>query len=127
MVEIHDQPDGAEIAPVATQPNPSPGKKLLKSWLNKHMKILLSDGRTLLGTFLCTDKDQNVILGSCTETMPEEDEEEKKELDMPQKDGRMANKDQKKRSEPRNLGLAMIPGKHIVSIHIDEYPIKEIS
>ncbi len=39
----------------------------LESWLNKNMKILMSDGRTLVGIFLCTDRDRNVILGSCVE------------------------------------------------------------
>ena len=28
----------------------------LKSWLNKNMKVLMSDGRVLVGIFLCTDK-----------------------------------------------------------------------
>lgn len=39
----------------------------LRSWLNKNMKIKMTDGRTLIGIFLCTDKDKNVILGSCSE------------------------------------------------------------
>ena len=32
------------------------GISLLKSWLNKSMKVLMSDGRILVGIFLCTDK-----------------------------------------------------------------------
>ena len=32
------------------------GVALLKSWLNKSMKVLMSDGRILVGIFLCTDK-----------------------------------------------------------------------
>lgn len=39
----------------------------LESWLNKSMKIEMSDGRTLVGVFLCTDKERNVILGSTLE------------------------------------------------------------
>ena len=31
------------------------------------MKIEISDGRTLIGQFLCTDCDKNIILGSCQE------------------------------------------------------------
>ena len=42
-------------------------RKLLESWLNKIMKIKISDGRTLIGSFLCTDQDRNIILGSCQE------------------------------------------------------------
>lgn len=61
------------------------------------MKIKLTDGRILVGIFLCTDKDANVILGTCAEYLSEENS-----------------------GEPRMLGLAMVPGRHIVSIHIDE-------
>ena len=55
-----------------------------------------------MGIFLCTDKDANVIMGSCTESMGSEEEEDKDNAD------------------PRVLGLAMVPGKHIVSIHVDQ-------
>ena len=57
-----------------------------------------------MGIFLCTDKDANVIMGSCTESMGSEEEEE----------------DSAAAVEPRVLGLAMVPGKHIVSIHVDQ-------
>lgn len=59
----------------------------------------MTDGRTLVGVFLCTDRDANVILGSCSEYLP---------VDPVQ-----LNED------PRMLGLVMIPGKHIVTVHID--------
>ncbi|XP_023209441.1 N-alpha-acetyltransferase 38, NatC auxiliary subunit-like [Centruroides sculpturatus] len=72
----------------------------LESWLNKNMKIEMTDGRILIGIFLCTDRDRNVILGSCSEYLKPED------------DGIV--------EEPRVLGLAMVPGHHIVSIRIDE-------
>ena len=35
--------------------------------LNKTFRIRIADGRTLIGVFLCTDKDQNIILGQCQE------------------------------------------------------------
>ena len=54
-----------------------------------------------MGIFLCTDKDANVIMGSCTESMGSEEEDSAA-------------------VEPRVLGLAMVPGKHIVSIHVDQ-------
>lgn len=60
----------------------------------------MTDGRTLIGIFLCTDSERNVILGSCEEYLKPPDTE--------------------KKEEPRILGLAMIPGHHIVSIHVDE-------
>ena len=40
------------------------GRQLLRNFLNKNMKIKLTDGRILVGIFLCTDKDANVILGT---------------------------------------------------------------
>lgn len=55
----------------------------------------MTDGRVLKGSFLCTDRDANVILGSCTEFLSTE------------------------HTEARVLGLVMVPGRHIVSIHLD--------
>jgi len=71
-------------------------------WLNKSMRIKMSDGRVLVGIFVCTDKDCNVILGSAQEYL------------QPPESG---NKE-----EPRVLGLAMVPGHHIVSIETDVDP-----
>lgn len=74
-------------------------RKILARWLGRSMRIFMSDGRTLVGQFLCTDQARNVILGSGHEYLTVEEEE--------------------KQSEPRLLGLAMVPGKHIVSIQVD--------
>lgn len=67
----------------------------------------MTDGRTLIGVFLCTDRDANIILGSCSEYLPP--------------DPTASNED------PRMLGLVMIPGKHIVTVHIDmsEFPVTD--
>ncbi|ESN96169.1 hypothetical protein HELRODRAFT_68492, partial [Helobdella robusta] len=81
--------------------DPADGKCLLGSWLNRNLKITMTDGRTLIGVFICTDKDCNVILGSCLEYLKPPDGCEEEE-------------------EPRILGLAMIPGHHIVSISLDQ-------
>ncbi|KAK6325776.1 hypothetical protein J4Q44_G00051180 [Coregonus suidteri] len=56
----------------------------------------MTDGRTLVGLFLCTDRDCNVILGSAQEFLK--------------------SSDSFSQGEPRVLGLAMIPGHHVVSI-----------
>ncbi|XP_064642208.1 uncharacterized protein LOC135496679 isoform X1 [Lineus longissimus] len=45
----------------------TPGRQKLESWLNKNMKIKMTDERILVGVFVCTDKDRNVILGNCQE------------------------------------------------------------
>lgn len=39
------------------------GKAKLKKWLNMNFRIEMTDGRVLIGVFLCTDRDANVILG----------------------------------------------------------------
>ncbi|KAK9497730.1 hypothetical protein O3M35_004398 [Rhynocoris fuscipes] len=59
----------------------------------------MSDGRILIGNFLCTDRDANVILGACTEFL------------NPEVCGFS--------DEPRILGLVMVPGRHIVSMHLE--------
>ena len=51
----------------STSTERSKGREFLKGMLNKLMKVKLSDGRILIGVFLCTDKESNVILGSCAE------------------------------------------------------------
>lgn len=58
------------------------------------MRIVMTDGRILVGAFLCTDSDANVILGMCSE-------------------------DTQKGGEERVLGLVMVPGRHIVSMEVD--------
>ena len=57
-----------------------PGVRLLKSWINKSIKVVsstnistspnyttmkveMSDGRVIVGIFLCTDRSGNVIIG----------------------------------------------------------------
>lgn len=67
----------------------------------------MSDGRVLVGVFLCTDRDANVILGSCSEFLPENEEGAGK-----------ANE------EPRMLGLVMVPGKHILSVAVDKLELQ---
>ncbi|XP_034941834.1 N-alpha-acetyltransferase 38, NatC auxiliary subunit [Chelonus insularis] len=81
---------------ILDQPDPHAREKL-KSWLNHFLRIKMTDGRVLTGLFLCTDRDANVILGSCDEYLSED------------------------HSEPRGLGLVMVPGRHIVSIHLDDW------
>jgi N-alpha-acetyltransferase 38, NatC auxiliary subunit len=73
----------------------TPGRQKLRSWLNKYFRIKLTDGRTLIGLFLCTDADSNIILGITTEFRDEEE---------------------------RTLGLVIVPKKHIVSIEVDKTP-----
>jgi small nuclear ribonucleoprotein (snRNP)-like protein len=74
------------------------------------MKIKLTDGRILIGIFLCTDKDANVILGTCAEYLSDESAER----------ANTCSSINSMSGEPRMLGLAMVPGRHITSIYVDD-------
>ncbi len=50
----------------------SAAKELLKSYLNKRMRVAISDGRVIDGNFLCTDRDSNIVLGNCEEFSSQE-------------------------------------------------------
>ncbi|GAB0096405.1 N-alpha-acetyltransferase 38-A, NatC auxiliary subunit [Sergentomyia squamirostris] len=88
-IDLHSRVETTDKQVVLT-----PGKLLLKSWLNRSFRVVMTDGRLLIGVFLCTDADANVILGMCSEYT---------------EDG----------GEERILGLVMIPGRHIVSMEVD--------
>lgn len=77
------------------------GKELLRCLLNKTLRIKLTDGRTLVGQFLCVDRDANIIIGSATEYSTD--------LLV---------------GEPRVLGLAMVPGRHALSIQVNKESLK---
>lgn len=64
----------------------TPGRAKLQLWLYRPMRIVMTDGRILIGIFLCTDSDANVILGVCSEFT-------------------------KNGGDERMLGLVMVPGK----------------
>lgn len=81
-------------------------RQQLEALLNKTMRIRMTDGRTLVGCFLCTDRDCNVILGSAQEFLKPSDSFSA--------------------GEPRVLGLAMVPGHHIVSIEVQRESLAEI-
>merc|ERR1711990_323024 len=66
-------------------------------WLGLPMKIKITDNRILCGTFVCTDKDQNIILQNTEEFVTE------KELNS---------------ASGRVVGMVMIPGEHIEYIKI---------
>lgn len=68
----------------------------LRSWLGKVVKVVITDERVMVGCFLCTDPDGNIILENTWEYSQFVD-----------------NSD-----EPRIIGLVVVPGKHIVSISL---------
>lgn len=48
-------------------------RALLTGYLNKRMRVVISDGRVIDGNFLCTDKDSNIVLGNCEEFFSQEE------------------------------------------------------
>ncbi|RDD42425.1 N-alpha-acetyltransferase 38, NatC auxiliary subunit [Trichoplax sp. H2] len=71
---------------------------MLDKLLNKLLQVHLSDGRVVVGNFMCTDRELNIILGQCQEYSSAPDPESTE--------------------QPRTLGLAMIPGKHVIKIQV---------
>ncbi|CAH1112859.1 unnamed protein product [Psylliodes chrysocephalus] len=104
---VNEESESQTISETDTESKPQEtrsGVLLLRSWLNKSFRVQMTDGRILIGIFLCTDKEANIILGSCSEYLPVDSK------------GKTTNE------EPRMLGLVMIPGKHIVSLQlVSEY------
>ena len=45
-------------------------REILRGFLNKRLRVELSDGRFVLGDLLCTDRDMNIVLGNCEENIP---------------------------------------------------------
>lgn len=54
-------------SPVQPPGGPQPRARRLAALLNRSLRVRMSDGRTLVGAFLCTDRDANIILGSAQE------------------------------------------------------------
>lgn len=91
-----------------------------------NFRIEMTDGRVLIGVFLCTDRDANVILGNNTMKWTYL---RHIELRRPIKKlsgfilgacSEYLKSNDGETEEPRVLGLVMVPGRHIVSIKIDD-------
>ena len=48
-------------------------KKQLEKYLNKRMRIAISDGRVIDGMFLCTDRDCNIVVANCEEFLSQQE------------------------------------------------------
>ncbi|XP_063720289.1 N-alpha-acetyltransferase 38-A, NatC auxiliary subunit-like [Symsagittifera roscoffensis] len=75
--------------------DPGDGPEFIRSCLNKQFAVTITDGRVVVGDFVCTDRDANIILGGTQEYVPGKPE-----------------------SESRQVGLVIVPGKHIKKILI---------
>ncbi|XP_033288144.1 N-alpha-acetyltransferase 38, NatC auxiliary subunit-like [Orcinus orca] len=74
-------------------------RQQLEALLNKTMRIRMTDGRTLVGCYLFTNRDCSVILGSAQEFLKPSNSFSA--------------------GEPRVLSLAMVPGDHIHIVSIE--------
>lgn len=145
LVLLFQDSDGEQEDSPATR-----ARQQLESLLNKTMRIRMTDGRTLVGCFLCTDRDCNVILGSAQEFLKPSGQCPGN-THLPPGNGGNSQQgisscrpyctplfsgarrmfascsdtltffffpDSFSAGEPRVLGLAMVPGHHIVSIEV---------
>lgn len=70
-------------------------RKKLTSWIGEIFEVAITDRRVIVGRFVCTDNDSNLILENSWE---------------------YTNLPIGGCLKPRALGLALIPGKHIVRL-----------
>ena len=50
--------------------DPGDGPEFIRSCLNKQFAVTITDGRVVVGDFVCTDRDANIILGGTQEYVP---------------------------------------------------------
>lgn len=98
-------------------------KNKLSKWLNHYMRVKITDGRVLIGIFLCTDANQNIILGQCQEFVNSTRMFTFIYFDFLLFFSSFLTIIIENSEDSRPLGLAMVPGHHITSIDVDESAI----
>lgn len=48
-------------------------REILRGYLSRRLRIVLSDGRVVDGNFLCTDSECNIVIGDCEEFLCQAD------------------------------------------------------
>ena len=91
----------------------APGRALLLALLGRRLRIVIADGRLLIGKFACTDRHSNIILRNADEYSPE-----------PAPTG---HADTQAATLTRSLGMIVIPGKHIRSVAVLEEGAQKVS
>lgn len=94
-------------------------KAELKRYLDKWWKVKINDGRLLHGKCLCVDQWMNIILSQTREYYSPTGhfgEADAFEHGSDEEDNKN-NKDSDIRK--RNVGLVMVPGKHVVNISVE--------
>lgn len=93
-------PSPAPSAPQTRRPSQTPAVALLRSYLSKLMRIVITDGRIFIGMFACIDKDRNLVLVNTEEF-------------------RVTNEPQNPNDRGRYVGMVMIPWQHVVSAEVE--------
>ncbi|OWA49776.1 hypothetical protein BV898_14313 [Hypsibius exemplaris] len=93
---------------VTTSTNPSsaagkssPGRDAIRKLFHRELKVVLVDDRVIIGSFFCTDRDCNIVLGGAREYENEADFAGGK-------------------VEPRFIGLVMVNKKNTKAVFVDE-------
>ena len=55
------------MATVTATPATITDKEFVRGLINKMLRVEISDGRILIGSLLCTDRDRNLIIGGAAE------------------------------------------------------------
>ncbi|PWN50579.1 hypothetical protein IE53DRAFT_302854, partial [Violaceomyces palustris] len=69
----------------------------VEKFVDRLVLVHIQDGRAFRGTFICVDNDLNIILVNTDELTASDDE---------------------KRYSERNVGMVVVPGKHLVKIEV---------
>lgn len=96
------------ISPSAESPSSgTSARSHIQSLFNKDFKVVLLDDRVVIGTFLCTDGDQNIILGAAKEY----------ENEMDFAHGSRG---------PRLIGLAMVNGRNLKALFVGDVDSRNV-
>jgi len=108
------------------QPVGEKATKMKKDLIGKYLKVEVTDGRVFIGRFLSFDKSKNLILSGTVEVkrvLPLEKPFLSETLDSSPENKREQLKEvlacQREGIEKKKLGLVLVPGKHIVSVSVD--------
>lgn len=98
---------------------PGPATRQVMQLLGATLRIKIRDGRIIIGHFHCFDKNQNVILTDSREYIsstapPKKNTKKGKKQEIPIDDLAPLN------GTSRSLGMILVPGKHIISIHTEK-------
>ncbi|KAB8336857.1 hypothetical protein FH972_021165 [Carpinus fangiana] len=116
---------------MSTNPTPAMGQELentraqdyLSSFLDKNLRIHVSDGRMFVGQMKCTDRESNYVLGNAHEYREPTPKQVKEATERAVKGHTSVILDM----NCRYVGLIVVPGEHIRKIEVEEFDPSLIS